>query len=160
MILNSAAFQSGGMIPDKYTCDGDNISPPLAWDSVPEGTEAVVLIVDDPDAPAGPFTHWVLYNLNPEYRALGEGISPGEEIGEVALEGRNDFGNIRYEGPCPPAGDAHTYFFRLFAVDQPLELSAGATRAQVLDAIQGHVLEATELQGLYGRPLPRDSART
>lgn len=153
MDLMSNAFASGETIPDKYTCDGENVSPPLAWAGVPEGTEALALIVDDPDAPNGVFVHWVLYNVSPERRALDEGISPGN-VGDVGSEGRNNFGDQGYGGPCPPTGPAHTYYFRLYALDAPLELPAGATRAQVLEAIDGHVLAHTEMQGRFGRERP------
>ena len=153
MNLTSDAFESGDTIPNQYTCDGENISPPLTWLGVPEDTKALALIVDDPDAPSGVFSHWVLYNLASGRRALDEGVSPGG-IGDAGLEGRNDFGNQRYEGPCPPTGPAHTYYFRLYALDSPLDLPAGATRAQVLDAMEGHILTHTELQGTYGRERP------
>ncbi|MDX1662563.1 MAG: YbhB/YbcL family Raf kinase inhibitor-like protein [Candidatus Promineifilaceae bacterium] len=159
MLLRSSTFEAGTTIPDKYTCDGENVSPPLRWGSVPDGARSLALIVDDPDAPAGVFTHWVLYNIQPNLLSLGEAISPGEETRELGTEGRNDFGNIRYEGPCPPAGPAHAYYFRLYALDTMLTLSAGATRAQLIDAMQGHILEKSELQGLYGRPKPESAAR-
>lgn len=152
MDLMSSAFASGNTIPDKYTCDGENVSPPLNWTGVPEGTAALVLIVDDPDAPNGVFSHWVLYNMSSERRVLDEGVSPGN-VGDIGAEGRNDFGNQRYEGPCPPTGPAHTYYFRLYALEAPLELPAGATRAQVLDEMH-NVLAHTELLGRYGRERP------
>ena len=155
MNLTSAAFNSGETIPDKYSCDGENISPPLSWDSVPEGTGALALIVDDPDAPAGTFTHWLLYNLEPERLTLPEGASPEGDADELGLQGRNDFGNNRYEGPCPPAGPAHTYYFRLYALDEPLGLSAGATRQQLLDAMERkEILEQAEMQGNFARRRP------
>ena len=153
MDLMSSAFTSGETIPNKYTCDGENVSPPLAWTGVPEDTESLALIVDDPDAPNGVFTHWVLYNISPERRALGEGLSPGN-VGDIAVEGRNNFGNQQYGGPCPPTGPEHTYYFRLYALDAPLDLPAGATRAQLLEATKGHVLDHTEMQGRYGRERP------
>lgn len=152
MDLMSSAFTSGDTIPNKYTCDGENISPPLSWTGVPEDTAALVLVVDDPDAPNGVFTHWVLYNMAPDRRALDEGISPGN-VGDVGSEGRNNFGNQRYDGPCPPTGPAHTYYFRLYALDAPLDLPAGATRAQVLDEMH-NVLAHTELLGRYRRERP------
>ncbi|MDX1688801.1 MAG: YbhB/YbcL family Raf kinase inhibitor-like protein [Candidatus Promineifilaceae bacterium] len=152
MNLSSASFESDETIPTRHTCDGQNVSPSLSWDSVPEGTEALVLVCDDPDAPGGVFTHWLLYNISPELRALPEGLSPVGETDEYGVEGRNDFGNLRYEGPCPPAGPAHRYYFRLYAVDAPLELTAGASRQQLFDALsEREVLDETDLLGRHGR---------
>lgn len=153
MNLTSSAFKSGDTIPNEYTCDGANISPPLTWMGVPPDTAAFALIVDDPDAPNGVFSHWVLYNISSERRAVEEGISPGDAA-DLANVGRNDFGHQRYEGPCPPTGPAHIYYFRLYALDVTLELPAGATRAQLLDAMQGHILTHTELMGSYSRKRP------
>lgn len=153
MNLTSGSFESGDPIPDRHTCDGDNVSPPLAWTGVPDDTEAFALIVDDPDAPNGVFSHWVLYDMVSGHRALDEALSPGK-VGDAGVEGRNDFGNRRYEGPCPPTGPAHTYYFRLYALDAPLNLPAGATRAQVLAEMEGHIVAQTELMGTYGRERP------
>jgi Raf kinase inhibitor-like YbhB/YbcL family protein len=151
MELRSAAFDSGNNIPRKYTCDGDNISPPLNWRSVPDETEVFVLICDDPDAPRGPFVHWILYDLPADIRRLEKDVPQDGQLASGGVQGRNSSGKIGYTGPCPPQGPAHHYHFRLYALDKALGLSTGATRQQVLDRIEGHVLDSTELLGLYGR---------
>ena len=147
MKLTSAAFAEGGTIPAKYTCDGLDVSPPLAWSSVPAGTKAFALIADDPDAPAGTWVHWVLYNVPGSIAQFPEGVSgPGG-----AVQGRNDFGKVGYGGPCPPPGKPHRYFFKLYALDAPLALKAGAIKAEVERAMQGHALAEAQLMGTYGR---------
>ena len=124
--LTSAAFGSRGEIPEPYTCDGENASPPLSWLEVPENAESLAIVLDDPDAPSGTFTHWILYNIPPVRTRLPGGFSPGLEEGEGMREGRNDFNHIRYEGPCPPVGDnAHHYHFRLYALDTMPNLPPG-----------------------------------
>ena len=145
--LTSTAFRSGSSSPDRYTCVGEGGSPPLEWRKIPEGTRSLALILDDPDAPSGLFVHWVLYNLPPNMNGLPENYSPGDGV----HSGRNSLGQTGYSGPCPPGGETHHYYFRLYALDKTLELTSGATRAQVIDALQGHVLAETELIGLYGR---------
>ncbi|MFW5942034.1 MAG: YbhB/YbcL family Raf kinase inhibitor-like protein [Chloroflexota bacterium] len=151
MNLQSTAFESGDSIPVEHTCDGENISPTLTWNGVPDEAQALALIVDDPDAPRGTFSHWVVYNLPPDRNRLERSIPAEERLSPTGMQGRNDFGNVQYEGPCPPRGSRHDYYFRLFALDEPLELMPGATRDQVLDAMQGHILEQTELIGRYER---------
>lgn len=148
MNLSSPAFEAGGEIPVRFTCEGENVSPPLDWDFLPEGTRSLALLVDDPDAPAEePFSHWVLYNIPIDWRGLPEGFQPGRDWpGE---RGRNSMGNTSYEGPCPPSGERHQYYFRLYAVDSELDLGRGATRAQVIDALHEHTLGHTELIGTY-----------
>lgn len=142
--LSSSAFQEGEPIPVEYTCDGDDVSVPLAWSEPPPAIRSFALILDDPDAPGGVFTHWVLFNVSPETRQLAEGQLPGG-----ALQGKNDFGGIGYGGPCPPGGRTHRYQFTLYALDRSLNLDAGASKRQVLDAMQGHVLARGDLMGTY-----------
>lgn len=150
--LTSTAFDSGETIPTQYTCDGENVSPPLSWQDVPEESESLVLICDDPDAPQGAFAHWVLYDLPARLRRLPEGVAAQDRPEVGGKHGRNDFGRNHYEGPCPPQGDpAHHYYFRLYALDTTLDLPPGAARAQVIDMMQGHVLEQTEMIGLFAR---------
>lgn len=149
--LLSTAFKEGDKIPVKYTCDGQDISPPLAWDEPPQLTEAFVLIVDDPDAPSGVFTHWVLFNLPANVRQLGEGIPAQEQLQNGALQGKNDFGRIGYGGPCPPRGPAHRYRFMIYALDKSLDLNPGASKKQLIDAMKGHILAQGQLIGTYQR---------
>jgi len=149
--ITSAAFQEGDKIPDKYTCQGQDISPPLAWSEPPEGTQSFVLIMDDPDAPGGVFTHWVIFNIPSDSRQLAEAIPTQAQLTSGALQGRNDFGRIGYGGPCPPRGRSHRYQFTLYALDQPLDLKAGASKKQVIDAMQGHILAQGQLTGTYQR---------
>lgn len=149
--ISSPAFQSGEKIPVKYTCDGPDVSPPLQWTPPPEGTKSLVLISDDPDAPAGTWVHWVLYGLSPETTSLPENVPKQKEVLGGARQGVNDFGRIGYGGPCPPRGAPHRYFFKLYAVDIPTDLEPGLTKRQILDAIKGHVLAETQLMGTYQR---------
>jgi Raf kinase inhibitor-like YbhB/YbcL family protein len=142
---SSTAFSHGQPIPRKYTCQGENLFPPLKWGDVPAGAKSLALIVDDPDAPAGTWTHWVLYQIPPDTRSLGEGgpLPPG------AQEGMNDFKHIGWGGPCPPPGKAHRYFFRIYALDSKLDSLRQPTRAQLLSAMEGHILAKGELMGTY-----------
>jgi Raf kinase inhibitor-like YbhB/YbcL family protein len=155
LTLISAAFNSGGSIPQKFTCDGSNLSPPLRWSNLPEGTESVALIVDDPDAPGKTFVHWLLFNLPPDRDVLPEDLDVEQHFGDAAqtpLEGANDFGDRGYGGPCPPRGDnAHRYFFRLYALDSMLDLGDGVTKRQLTQAMDGHILEEADLMGTYRR---------
>jgi len=155
MQLTSPAFEAGGTIPTPYTCTGDGTSPPLRWRDVPEGTRSLALVVDDPDAPRGTFTHWLLADLPPvpgdlpaqlDVRALAQrgGLTP--------VEGTNDFGTVGYGAPCPPRGDRpHRYQFRLYALDDALGLETGFTRDELAEALGGHVLAEVELVGMYER---------
>ena len=143
--ITSPAFPHKGMIPKKYTCDGVDVSPPLSIGNVPEKTKSLALIIDDPDAPMGTWVHWVVWNIGPGIGEIPENTAPPE-----ALQGTNDFGKRRYGGPCPPSG-THRYFFKLYALDTQLTLDAGATKAQVEEAISGHLLGKAELVGLYRR---------
>lgn len=148
--LTSTAFTDGGTIPQKYTCDGADVSPPLAWDNVPEGTKSFALICDDPDAPMGTWVHWVLFNLPADTRNLPEAVPPDKELPSGARQGTNDFRKIGYGGPCPPSG-THRYYFKLYALDTLLELPAGISKAQLLKAMEGHVLAEGQLMGRYSR---------
>ena len=150
--LTSAAFRDGAGIPVKYTCDGVDVSPPLSWSSAPAGTGSFALIVDDPDAPAGTWVHWVLYNLPADVSELPENIAKVESLDlDGARQGRNDFRRPGYGGPCPPPGPAHRYFFKLYALAAPLTLKAGAQKRDVEAAMEGHVLATAQLMGTYGR---------
>ena len=143
--LTSPAFTEGQPIPERFSCDGDNVSPPLDWGSVPEGTRSLALVLHDPDAPSGDFTHWVGWNIDPIRDGLEEGA-------HETVEGANGFGENGYGGPCPPPGHgAHRYFHELFALDTELDLEEGASREQLEDAIEGHVLGGAELIGTYER---------
>jgi hypothetical protein len=149
--LTSPAFGPGEPIPKEYTADGRNTSPPLLWDEVPAGTKSLALICEDPDAPSGTFTHWVAYNLPADTRQLGEGVPAKKTLPDGTAQGTNDFNKPGYGGPSPPPGRPHRYFFRLFALDAPLDLPAGATRRELTTAMEGHVLGTGELVGGYGR---------
>lgn len=151
MQLSSAAFQDGAGLPAKYTCDGQNVSPPLAWSGAPSGTQSLALILEDPDAPLRVFTHWVLFNLPADATQLPEGVPQGDRLPNGALQGKNDVGRNGYGGPCPPPGPAHRYHFTIYALDRSLSLAAGASKGQALDAMQGHVLARGDLTGTYGR---------
>ncbi|MEF9438016.1 MAG: YbhB/YbcL family Raf kinase inhibitor-like protein [Candidatus Mariimomonas ferrooxydans] len=148
--VKSSAFEHGGMIPSKYTCDGDDISPPLSWEGVPEGTKSIALISDDPDAPMGTWVHWVLFNLPPDTSELPEDVAKKEELENGAKQGRNDFPKIGYGGPCPPSG-THRYYFKIYALDTMLDLSPGATKKDLLKAMEGHILAEGQLMGKYKR---------
>ena len=148
--LTSTAFAPGEPIPQKYTCDGEDISPPLQWSDPPQGTQSFALICDDPDAPIGTWVHWVLYNLPAEARALPEVVPPDAELPDGSRHGQNGWRKLGYGGPCPPSG-THRYFFKLYALDTVLDLAAGASKKQVLQAMEGHILAQTELMGVYTR---------
>ena len=149
--ITSTAFPNGGNIPRKFTCDGADASPELSWTAPPSGTQSFALIADDPDAPVGNWTHWVLYDLPAGTASLPEDVPKSEELPNGARQGRNDFRRIGYGGPCPPPGKPHRYFFRLYALNSKLNLKPGATKADVEKAIEGHVLAKAELMGKYGR---------
>ena len=149
--LKSPAFSDGFPIPVDYTGDGANVSPPLAWSDPPEGTKSFALVCDDPDAPHGAFTHWVLFNLPAATRELAPDVRPDFTLPSGGRQGINDFGRIGYGGPAPPPGPAHRYFFKLYALDSVLGLAPGATKQQLLDAMQGRQLAEGRLVGAYGR---------
>ncbi len=147
--LKSPSFGDGGAIPTRFTCDGANVSPQLAWSDAPSGTRSLALIVDDPDAPGGTFTHWVLFDVPPERAEIVE----GQKRGTVGTSGRNDFGKTGYGGPCPPRGNGpHRYYFTLSALDVPgVGAKEGATRAEVEAGMKGHVLGTARIMGKYER---------
>jgi Raf kinase inhibitor-like YbhB/YbcL family protein len=151
MIITSTAFEDGGEIPAAYSCDGQDKSPELNWMNVPEGTQSFALILDDPDAPGGTFTHWVIFNIPAGATGLVENSAKIGELPDGSLQGKNGFGAIGYGGPCPPSGSSHRYYFTLYALDTPLVLASGATKAQVMAAMEGHVLAEAELMGNYQR---------
>jgi Raf kinase inhibitor-like YbhB/YbcL family protein len=144
MKLSSSAFDDNGSIPSEYTCDGGDISPPLFFSNAPENTISLALIVDDPDAPMGTWVHWLVWNIP----ANKTGFSQGENI--TYPQGKNDFGNFDYGGPCPPSG-THRYFFKLYALDTTLKLNKGSTKNQLESAMSGHILEEAQLIGIYAR---------
>ncbi len=148
--VESAAFTEGGMIPKKYTCDGQDISPPLSWSGAPEGTKSLALISDDPDAPVGTWVHWVMYDIPADVSGLPENVPPNEKLENGAVQGTSSFGRIGYGGPCPPGG-THRYYFKLYALDTMLNLSPGAKKEAVLEAMEGHILAQGELMGRYKR---------
>jgi Raf kinase inhibitor-like YbhB/YbcL family protein len=148
--ITSSAFSEGEMIPTGYTCDGPDISPELAWTGVPETTQSLALICDDPDAPMGTWVHWVLFNIPPGARGLPGEISPDAALENGARHGTNDFGRLGYGGPCPPGG-THRYFFKLYALDTELDLASGITKAQLIEAMEGHILAEAQLMGTYNR---------
>lgn len=148
--LTSSAFADGNFIPSRYTCDGPDLSPPLAWEDLPPGTRSLALICDDPDAPAKVWVHWVVYNLPASLRGLPEGVPPDPELPQGGRQGRNDFGRLGYGGPCPPSG-THRYFFRLYALDEVLDLAPGATKGDLVRKMTGHILAETALVGRYAR---------
>ena len=149
--IKSSAFAQGQAIQKKYTCDGPDVSPQLTWTDPPASTKSFALIADDPDAPMGTWVHWVLYDLPVGARQLPEGVPKQETLPDGTKQGINDFRRIGYGGPCPPVGNPHRYFFKLYAVDKKIGLSPGATKQQVLNAIQGHTLGETQLMGTYKR---------
>ncbi len=154
LTITSPAFEPGGTIPAKYTCNGDDGSPVLEWSAPPKGTQSLALIMDDPDAPIGTWVHWVVYNLPPDATGLAEGASQAKasafNLPVGAIQGKSSFGRGDYGGPCPPSG-THRYFFKLYAIDKPIT-SPGLDKAALLEAMQGHVLATGELFGTYTKP--------
>ncbi|HUA38421.1 MAG TPA: YbhB/YbcL family Raf kinase inhibitor-like protein [Candidatus Sulfopaludibacter sp.] len=149
--ITSTAFAEGQPIPDPYTCAGLNVSPPLQWANAPAGVKSFALIADDPDAPMGTWVHWVIYNLPPAATALAENTPPAPELPDGSKQGINDFGNIGYGGPCPPPGRPHRYFFKIYALDVMLNIKSGATKKELLKAMEGHVLARGQRVGTYQR---------
>ena len=145
MKIESRAFLNNGKIPSKYTCDGENVNPPLAISDVPRTANSLVLIVDDPDAPTGTWVHWTVWNINPQTREIFEKNCPPE-----AIEGMTDFGRRGYGGPCPPSGE-HRYFFKLYALDIILNLTSDATAKDIEKAMENHIIDKAELIGVYSR---------
>jgi hypothetical protein len=140
--IKSSAFEHNGLIPRKYTCDGEDVNPPITIENIPEGTQSLALTIDDPDAPMGTWDHWVVWNVPPK-KEINENEVPG-------VEGINDFGKHSYGGPCPPSG-THRYFFKVYALDTKLNLNANSRKKDAEKAMQGHVLAKGELVGRYSR---------
>jgi Raf kinase inhibitor-like YbhB/YbcL family protein len=150
MEITSQAFGQGEMIPPRYTCNGENVSPPIAWKGVPDGTRSITVICEDPDAPMGIWVHWVYYDIPPQASPLPENIPAEERPAAGGTQGITDFLTIGYGGPCPPSG-THRYFFRVFAVDTELNLPPGSTKEEVLSSMEGHLLGMGELMGRFSR---------
>lgn len=150
LTISTNAFQDGNTIPQKYSCLGDNLSPALKWDRIPPSTQSLALIMEDPDAPMGTFTHWVVYNLPASEKELPEGISSGK-LSNGAIQGSNSAHQNTYMGPCPPVGKAHRYFFKLFALDLPPTLPEGLAAEKLTSSMNGHILAAGEFMGTYQR---------
>jgi len=148
--ITSTVFTEGSMVPQEYTCDGEDISPPLAWSGVPDGTKSLALICDDPDAPMGTWVHWVLFNIPAHIMELPAKIPHEKIIQNGAKHGINDFRKFGYGGPCPPGG-THRYYFKLYALDTEINLEAGITKAQLLKTMEGHILAEGQLMGRYSR---------
>lgn len=148
--VTSPAFAGGSMIPVKYTCDGENVSPPLNWSGAPSGTKSLALVCDDPDAPSGEWVHWVLFNIPPLTRALGEAVTRDGVLADGSRQGVNDFRKTGYDGPCPPGG-THRYYFKVYALGTVLNLAPGAAKADLMKAMNGQVLAEGHLMGLYRR---------
>jgi Raf kinase inhibitor-like YbhB/YbcL family protein len=148
--LNSPVFSQAEAISPRHSCDGEDISPPLQWGDPPAGTQSLVLICDDPDAPGGTWVHWLLYNIPADSRALDENVAPEETLPDGSRQGKNSWGRTSYGGPCPPSG-THRYFFRLYALDTVLELPTRVDKESLLEAMEGHILGQAELMGTYTR---------
>jgi hypothetical protein len=149
--LSSPVFESGQAIPERYTCDGGNMSPPLAWEHVPEGTQSLALVVEDPDAPLTTWVHWVIFNIPPEKNGLPENM-PGAATWEGGTRhGKNSWGKLGYGGPCPPGKKTHRYCFTAYALDATLHLEPGVKKKHLLKAMAGHLLAEATLMGTYGR---------
>jgi len=149
--ISSPGFQEGERIPAKYTCQGQDISPQLDWSGVPKEAKSLALIMDDPDAPGGIFTHWVIFNIPPDSLKLPEAVPTEPQLPGSARQGSNDGGGIGYSGPCPPPGRPHRYRFTLYALDKQLDLKAGASKKQLIKAMEGHILNQARLTGTYQR---------
>jgi Raf kinase inhibitor-like YbhB/YbcL family protein len=151
LTISSPNFTNGGAIPKKHTCDGADVSPQLTWSDPPAGTNSWALLADDPDAPVGNWNHWTIWNLPTNLRSLPEGLSKNARLSDGSEQGMNDFHKSGYNGPCPPAGKPHRYFFKLFALDAKLNLNSGAGKPALEGAMKGHVLAKAECMGTYKR---------
>jgi len=149
----SASFKNGHNIPSRYTCDGKGISPHISWGEVPSGAASIALIMDDPDAPTGVFVHWVVYNIPADKRELPEAFLKKDKMNDGTCQGVSDFGRagIGYWGPCPPHGIFHHYYFKVYVLDTKLDLAPQASKKQLEDAMNGHILAKGEMMGMYGR---------
>jgi len=148
--LTSTAFSDGTMIPKRFTCDGEDLSPPLSWSGLPTGTRSLALICDDPDAPVGTWDHWVLFNIPATVTGLPENVPATASLDDGSVHGNNSWERPGYGGPCPPGG-THRYFFKLYALDTELNLKTGATKSQLVKAMEGHILDQVQLMGKYRR---------
>lgn len=149
--LTSTAFSEGSPIPKRHTCDGEDLSPPLAWQDAPAGTQSFALIADDPDAPMGSWVHWVMFNIPPHITSFVEGAGNQGDSPQRGIQGLNDFRRRGYGGPCPPRGKPHRYYFKLYALDTTLDLRPGASKADVERAMRGHILATAQVMGTYQR---------
>ncbi|MDX1628953.1 MAG: YbhB/YbcL family Raf kinase inhibitor-like protein [Fulvivirga sp.] len=150
--ITTTAFEEGKSFPKKHTCEGDDLSPPLRWDGEPKGTVTFALIMEDPDAPGGTFTHWMMYNIPASTHELEEIIPIQKNLGNGAHQGQNDFGNIGYGGPCPPKGDGdHRYYFKIFALSKKLPPESANSREDFYRAIEEHVLDEAQYMGKFSR---------
>ncbi len=149
MTVTSSSFASGAMIPEQYSCKGADISPALTWSGAPAKTKSFAIIMDDPDAPAGTWVHWVMWNVPASNHSLAESVVKNEQLDDGSQQGRNSFGKIGYNGPCPPMGQTHRYFFRVYALDVKLTLAPGNDRAALDEAMKGHVLVEGEYMGTF-----------
>jgi Raf kinase inhibitor-like YbhB/YbcL family protein len=148
--VTSTDFEEGGMIPSKYTSDGENVSPPLKWEGVPDGTKSIALISDDPDAPMGTWVHWVMWNIPADAKQLAENMPPDEDLPDGSRQGVTDFGSHGYGGPSPPSG-THRYYFKIYALDTKLDIPSSSRKADLLKAMEGHVIAEGQLVGEYKR---------
>lgn len=151
LVLMSSAFSQGEPIPAKYTQDGEDVSPPLSWQGTPADTRSLALVCEDPDAPMGTWTHWLLYGMAGEQTRLPENVPAAERLSDGARQGLNDFRGVGYGGPAPPPGKPHRYFFKLYALDAAIQLAPRATRRELLQAMEGHVLATGQMMGTYQR---------
>ncbi len=151
LVLKANAFAYGSEIPRKYTCSGADLSPGLSWNGVSSAAKSLALIVDDPDAPGGTWTHWLIWNIPAYLTALPEGVPAREVLENGACQGTNDFHRIGYGGPCPPPGKPHRYLFKLYALATALDLKAGTSRKELDRAMKGHIVSQTEWMGTFRR---------
>jgi Raf kinase inhibitor-like YbhB/YbcL family protein len=150
--IKSNVFHEGSFIPSKYSCEGENISPQLHWNEVSKEANSYAIVLDDPDAPGGDFVHWVIFNIPGNMQELHENVTPSRNIPDEVMLGTNSFGRIGYGGPCPPSGKAHHYYFRIYALDTILHhIESGATKEQLMKAMEGHIIAKGELMGMYKR---------
>ena len=150
MNIKSSVFEEGGDIPQKYSCDGEDISPPLSWSGAPETTKSFALISDDPDAPMGTWVHWVIYNIPGSSSGLDEDVPADETLSDGSMQGQNSWNRIGYGGPCPPGG-THRYYFKLYALDTELDLKTGASKKELERAMKGHVVAEEQIMGRFSR---------
>ncbi len=150
IILKSSSFNNGEMMPSRHAYDKENISPGLSWENIPANASSIAIICDDPDAPVGNWVHWIIFNIPPTKKELEEDIPKVPELPGGSRQGRNDYGKIGYGGPCPPYG-THRYIFKIFALDAKLDLKAGCSRGEIMNAMKNHILDKGELTGLYSR---------